>query len=79
MSIRIVIPPYPESFSCDRLWPNPVGEDLRAYTRDGELSIDKHLSERTPRAQALGRRNFLFVGSDRGGRPAATLYSLVGS
>ena len=31
------------------------------------------------RAQAIGRKNYLFVGSDRGGRTAATLYSLVGS
>ena len=29
--------------------------------------------------QAIGRKNFLFVGSDRGGRTAATLYSLVGT
>lgn len=33
----------------------------------------------TERAQAIGRKNDLFVGSDRGGRTAATLYSLVGS
>lgn len=54
-------------------------EDLQTYTRDGELSIDNDLSERTLRAQALGRKNFLFVGSDRGGRTAAVLYSFVGS
>jgi transposase len=55
-------------------WP-----DLQTYTLDGELSIDNNLSERNVRAQALGRKNYLFVGSDRGGRTAATLYSLVGS
>ncbi len=55
-------------------WP-----DLRTYTLDGELSIDNNLSERNVRAQALGRKNYLFVGSDRGGRTAATLYSLVGT
>jgi transposase len=53
--------------------------DLQSYTRDGELSIDNNLSERNVRAQALGRKNYLFVGSDRGGRTAATLSSLVGS
>jgi len=54
-------------------------EDLQTYTHDGELSIDNNLSERSLRAQAIGRKNYLFVGSDRGGRTAATLYSLVGS
>jgi hypothetical protein len=53
--------------------------DLQTYTRDGELSIDNNVSERSVRAQAIGRKNYLFVGSDRGGRTAATLYSLVGS
>ncbi|QDV39463.1 IS66 family transposase [Tautonia plasticadhaerens] len=55
-------------------WP-----DLQTYTRDGELSIDNNLAERSLRAQAIGRKNYLFVGSDRGGRTAATLYSFAGS
>jgi transposase len=50
---------------------------LQTYTHDGELSIDNNVSERSLRAQAIGRKNFLFVGSDRGGRTAATLYSFV--
>ncbi len=54
-------------------------DDLQTYTRDGELSIDNNVSERSVRAQAIGLKNYLFVGSDRGGRTAATLYSLVGS
>jgi transposase len=54
-------------------------EDLQTYTSDGELSIDNNLAERTLRAQAIGRKNFLFVGSDRGGRTAAILYSFVAS
>jgi hypothetical protein len=49
------------------------------FFRDGELSIDNNLSERSLRAQAVGRKNYMFVGSDRGGRTAATLYSLVAS
>ena len=51
---------------------------LRRYVEDGRLTIDNNLSERSVRAQAIGRKNYLFVGSDRGGRTAATLYSLVG-
>jgi len=54
-------------------------QDLQAYTRDGELSIDNNLSERMLRDQAIGRKNYLFVGSDRGGRTAAILYSVVAS
>ncbi len=38
-----------------------------------------NLAERMLRAQAIGRRNWTFLGSDRGGRTAAVLYSLVGS
>ena len=58
--------------------PGPSGRGLAGLPRDGELTIDNNLSERTLRAQALGRRNFLFVWGDRGGRTAATLYSPVG-
>jgi hypothetical protein len=54
-------------------------KDLQTYTLDGELTIDNNVSERSVRAQAIGRKNYLFVGSDRGGRTAATLYSLVGT
>jgi hypothetical protein len=54
-------------------------EDLQTYTRDGELSIDNNVSERSLRAQAIGRKNYMFVGSDRGGRTGATSYSLVAS
>jgi Transposase IS66 family/IS66 C-terminal element len=54
-------------------------QDLQTYTCDGDLSIDNNVSERSLRAQAIGRKNYMFVGSDRGGRTAATLYSLVGS
>ncbi len=52
--------------------------DLQTYTRDGELSIDNDLAERAHLAQAVGRKNYLFVGSDQGGRTAAALYSLIG-
>jgi hypothetical protein len=54
-------------------------EDPQSYTPDGEFSIDKNVSERSLRAQAIGRENYLFVDSDRGGRTAATLFSLVAS
>jgi hypothetical protein len=55
------------------------GEDLQTYTPDGELSINNNGSEWSLRAQVIGHKNYLFVGSNRGGRTAATLYSLVAS
>ena len=43
------------------------------------LEIDNSAAERALRAVALGRKNFLFVGSDCGGERAAAMYSLIGS
>ena len=52
---------------------------LTRYTEDGVLEIDNSAAERALRAVALGRKNFLFVGSDCGGERAAAMYSLIGS
>jgi transposase len=52
---------------------------LTRYTEDGLLEIDNSAAERALRAVALGRKNFLFAGSDCGGQRAATMYSLIGS
>lgn len=52
---------------------------LTRYTEDGVLEIDNSAAERALRAVALGRKNFLFAGSDAGGECAAAMYSLIGS
>lgn len=52
---------------------------LRRYTEDGDLAIDNNAAERALRAVAVGRKNWIFAGSDEGGRRAATLYSLLAS
>jgi len=52
---------------------------LTRFTEDGTLEIDNSAAERALRAVALGRKNFLFVGSDGGGERAAAMYSLIGS
>jgi hypothetical protein len=54
-------------------------EALTRYAVDGGLEIDNNAAERTLRAVALGRKNYLFAGSDAGGERAATLYSLIGT
>ena len=50
---------------------------LSRYVEDGRLSIDNNLSERLLRGIAITRKNFLFVGSDRGGDRAAVIYTIV--
>ena len=50
---------------------------LRRYTESGVLSIDNNLSERTVKIPAVGRKNWLFVGSRTGGERAAILFSLI--
>ena len=52
---------------------------LCRYTEEGYLSMDNNAAERLVKPPAIGRKNFLFVGSPRGGRGAATMYSLVSS
>ena len=50
---------------------------LRPYLDDGRLSIDNNAAERGMRSIALGRKNYLFMGSDRGGKSAAIAYTLI--
>jgi transposase len=54
-------------------------EALKRYTQDPILSIDNNLAERTLRMVALGRKNWLFAGSENGAKRAAVIYSLVAS
>jgi transposase len=54
-------------------------EALLRYCDDGHLEIDNNAAERSLRAVALGRKNYLFAGSDRGGESAAAIYSLIGT
>ena len=52
---------------------------LLRYCEDGHIEIDNNAAERALRAVALGRKNYLFAGSDSGGERAATNYSLIGT
>jgi hypothetical protein len=68
---------------------SPVGEAigyarskwvaLTRYPESPYLAIDNNATENAIRPIALGRKNWLHLGSDRGGRTAATLLSLVQS
>ena len=44
---------------------------------DGRLALDNNPAERALRGVAIGRKNYLFAGSDAGGRRAAAIYSLI--
>jgi hypothetical protein len=52
---------------------------LTRYIDDGQLDIDNNAAERALRVVALGRKNYLFAGSNAGGERAAAIYSLLGS
>lgn len=50
---------------------------LTVYVRDGRLAIDNNAAERAIKPFAIGRKNWLFFGSDRGGRTLAILASFT--
>ena len=52
-------------------------EALVRYCEDGDLEIDNNGAERSLRGVAVGRKNWMFFGSDNGGRTAAVLKSLI--
>lgn len=76
-----------ERWSVELLPRSPVGQAvgyaraqwqaLNCYLDDGRLPIDNNISERALRMAAVGRKNWLFFGSDAGGHRAAVIYSLV--
>jgi len=54
-------------------------EALRVYTQDGDFSIDNNIAEHQMRPLAIGRKNWLFFGSDNGGRTAAVIFTITQS
>ena len=54
-------------------------EALKRYTSSGHLSIDNNVSERHMKTIATGRKNWLFTGSENGGKTMAVLFSVVSS
>jgi len=47
------------------------------FLKDGRVCLSNNAAERALRGIALGRKSWLFAGSDRGGRRAAAMYSLI--
>ncbi|MEP3636044.1 MAG: IS66 family transposase [Paracoccaceae bacterium] len=50
---------------------------MRGYLENGFLELDNNCAERSIRCVALGRKNYLFVGSEGGGKAAAIAYTLI--
>jgi len=55
-------------------WPS-----FQRFLEDGRVCLTNNCAERSLRGVALGRRSWLFAGSERGGHRAAFMYSLIGS
>jgi len=72
-----VLPKSPLGQAAHYVLPRWAG--LVRYCEQPFLSIDNNLSERTLRCCAIGRKNWLFVGNDRGGHTAAVLFSFTAS
>jgi hypothetical protein len=79
---------------CDEIWPTLLEESplydgvryarnqrigLSRFLSDGRLPLDNNISERELRRQAVGRKNWLFVGSDDGAQANAVFTSLLAS
>ena len=52
---------------------------LTAFVHDGRIDAHNNTAERALRGVAIGRKNYLHVGSDAGGRTAAVMYTLLGT
>lgn len=50
---------------------------LKRFLDDGNIEIDNNAAERALRSVAVGRKNWLFAGSDNGGKAAAIIYTLI--
>jgi transposase len=70
-----VLPKSPEGQAISYTLSN--WDALLRYSEDGNLEIDNNGAERSLRGIAVGRKNWLFFGSDNGGRTAAILTSFV--
>jgi transposase len=78
-----------EQYTTNILPKSPIGKaiayslkrwkGLCAYAHNGQLEIDNNLVENTIRPVALGRKNYLFAGSDEAAQNLACLYSIIGT
>jgi len=79
--IRVVLPNTPPKCQLGKAlhYAKNQWDSLQVYLTDGQVPIDNNGVEREIRRVAVGRKNWLFAGSDEGGRRAAILYSILGT
>src|SRR4029079_13719179 len=65
--------------ACDFLHLGRRWSPLVVCFDDGRLALDNNPAERALRCVAIGRKNYLFAGSDAGGRRAASMSSVIES
>ena len=70
-----VLPKSPEGRAVRYTLKNWIA--LIRYCQDADLAIDNNATERAIRGVAVGRNNWIFFGSDQGGKTAAVLRSFV--
>jgi transposase len=70
-----VLPKSPLGKAFTYLWNN--FEAMKRYTTSGYLSIDNNVAEQQMKKVATGRKNWLFTGSEKGGKTMAVLFSIV--
>jgi len=58
---------------------NNQSDALKRFLEDGRLEADNNTAENALRPLALGRKNWMFAGSERGGRAAALYFGLIQS
>ena len=50
---------------------------LKRFLNHGKIEIDNNAAERALRPIAIGRKNWIFAGSDKGGETAAIIYTII--
>lgn len=55
----------------------PLTASFARFVDDGRICMTNNAAERRVRTVAIGRRNWTFCGSDRGGERAAAVYTLI--
>jgi hypothetical protein len=72
---RLVLPKSPMGLAIAYARNNLIA--LQVYLEDGMLEIDNNVAERAIKNVVIGRKNWLFAGSDNGGKTAAIFFSLI--
>ena len=65
--------------AIDYLLPPDHWPGFTQFLRDGRVCLTNNAAERALRGVALGRKSWLFAGSERGGNRAAFMYSMIGT